>query len=78
MQAPDKAQALSRLVARCGAPAALFVGDDVNDEPVFARREPSWLTVRVGRDDPATKAMYCLDGGIQIVTLLDRIQAQVR
>ncbi|CAN5898628.1 trehalose-phosphatase [soil metagenome] len=74
-QAPDKAQALARLVARSGAPAALFVGNDVNDESVFARRDPRWLTVRVGRDDPTTKAMFCLDNGREVATMLDRILA---
>ena len=34
--APDKAQAVHALVARLGAAAAFFAGDDVNDEPVFA------------------------------------------
>ncbi|HEY0337333.1 MAG TPA: trehalose-phosphatase, partial [Burkholderiales bacterium] len=35
-QAPDKAQAVASLVAKCGTRSAVFVGDDVNDEPVFA------------------------------------------
>jgi trehalose 6-phosphate phosphatase len=55
--APDKAAAVARLVERSGAKAAIFLGDDVNDEPVFARAAPEWLTVKVGRDDLASLAM---------------------
>ena len=71
--APDKAQAVAGLVEKCGARAAVFVGDDVNDEPVFARDEPSWLTIRVGRDDPNTQAKFCLDRPGEIATLLERM-----
>ena len=52
--APDKAAAVASLVERSGARAAIFLGDDVNDEPVFARAEPDWLTVKVGHDDRAS------------------------
>jgi trehalose 6-phosphate phosphatase len=69
--APDKADALASLVARCDADAALFVGDDVNDDAVFARAEPSWLTVRIGRDDPLSKADFFLDDHAEIATLLE-------
>ena len=69
--APDKADALASLVARCDADAALFVGDDVNDDAVFARAEPSWLTVRVGRDDPMSRADFFLDDHSEIATLLE-------
>jgi trehalose 6-phosphate phosphatase len=51
----------------------VFVGDDVNDEPVFARPEPSWLTVRVGQDDPMSQARYFLDGPADLPRLLDRM-----
>ncbi|HSW27625.1 MAG TPA: trehalose-phosphatase, partial [Burkholderiaceae bacterium] len=50
--ADDKAAALRRLAQRAGARAVLYLGDDVNDESVFAAREPTWLTVRVGADHP--------------------------
>jgi trehalose 6-phosphate phosphatase len=72
-QARDKADAVAALVAASGAEAAVFVGDDVNDEPVFARPEPSWLTVRVGQDDPASQARYFLDGPADLPRLLDRM-----
>jgi trehalose 6-phosphate phosphatase len=71
--APDKAGALARLVARCGASSAVFSGDDVNDEPVFARDEPTWLTVRVGRDDPNTRAKFCIDGASEMAIMLERM-----
>ncbi|MBC7706661.1 MAG: trehalose-phosphatase [Rhodoferax sp.] len=72
---PDKADAVVRLLERSGATSAVFVGDDLNDEPVFARAPASWLTVRVGRDDPASQAMFCLDNFGEVATMLDRMLA---
>lgn len=72
-RATDKAQAVAGLVQRCAARSAIFVGDDINDEPVFARDEPTWLTVRVGRDDPNTKAKFCVDTSNEIPVMLDRM-----
>lgn len=74
--APDKAAALETLVERSGATGAVFVGDDLNDEPVFARREPSWLTIRIGRD-PTSQATYCLEDTAEVAALLDRMLAQL-
>lgn len=71
--APDKAHALRSLVERCGAAAAFFAGDDVNDEPVFASAPSHWLTLRVGRDDPSTRARFCIEGQQEMALLLDRI-----
>lgn len=73
--APDKAHAVISLVQRAGAQAAVFVGDDLNDEPVFACAQPSWLTVRVGRDDPQSRAMYFLDQFGEVADMLDRMVA---
>jgi len=75
--APDKAAAVASLVERSGVRAAIFLGDDVNDEPVFARAEPDWLTVKVGRDDPSSRAMYYLDSFSEVATLLERILSLV-
>jgi trehalose 6-phosphate phosphatase len=72
-RARDKADAVAALVTASGAPAAVFVGDDVNDEPVFARNEPSWLTVRIGQDDPHSQAQWFLDGPAELPHLLDRM-----
>ena len=71
--APDKAHAVATLVARCGVRSAVFVGDDVNDEPVFACAEPSWLTVKVGGEDPGSQAKYFLYGLADVASMLDRM-----
>ena len=71
--APHKGEALRSLVLRSASGAAVFVGDDVNDEPVFANAEAHWLTVRIGPDDPQSKAMYFLDNHAQIASLLRKM-----
>ncbi|RZL38452.1 MAG: trehalose-phosphatase [Rubrivivax sp.] len=75
--APDKADAVQALVARSGAAAAFFAGDDVNDEPVFAAAPAHWLTVRIGCDDPSSRARFCLDGPQEMALLLGRVLAQL-
>jgi trehalose 6-phosphate phosphatase len=75
--APDKAQAVRALVERCGARAALFAGDDVNDEPVFASAPLHWLTLRIGRDDPSSRAQFGLDGPQEMPLLLQRVLAML-
>jgi trehalose 6-phosphate phosphatase len=70
---PDKADAVASLVRRCTAASAVFVGDDVNDEVVFERAQPQWLTVRVGRDDPHSRARFFLDGHAEVGILLHRM-----
>ena len=76
--APDKGDAVASLVRRAGCGAAVFVGDDVNDEAVFARALPGWLTVRVGRDDKQSRAGFFLDGHAQMEALLDRMLDHLR
>ncbi|WP_028310820.1 trehalose-phosphatase [Derxia gummosa] len=73
--APDKASAVHALVRATGAGAALFAGDDLNDEPVFAAAEPHWLTIKVGHDEAATGARFFLDSPAEMPRLLDRILA---
>ncbi len=75
--APDKGDAVAALLARCDADVAFFIGDDVNDETVFGRAATDWLTVRIGRDDPHSQAMFFLDGQDEVVALLDRMIALV-
>jgi trehalose 6-phosphate phosphatase len=58
--APDKANALSRLVALSATLGAVFVGDDVNDEPVFERAAAHWVTIRVGRADARSSARFAI------------------
>ncbi len=72
---PDKADALAGLVERSAAGAALFVGDDVNDEAVFRRAVPPWLTIRIGSDDLSSQAMYFLDSDAELVTVLRQTAA---
>jgi trehalose 6-phosphate phosphatase len=71
--APDKADAVHALVQRSGATCAIFAGDDVNDEPVFETAPDGWLTIRVGRDNPRTKAQYFLDSPGEMAMLLERM-----
>jgi trehalose 6-phosphate phosphatase len=72
---PDKGDALAALVRRTDAGAAVFVGDDVNDEAVFMRAEPHWLTLRIGRDDPLSRAMFFLDSDAELARVLERMLA---
>ena len=68
----DKADALDRLRSAAGCCSALFVGDDVNDEPVFERGRPDWLTVRIDPDEASpTRARYRLRDTEEIPALLD-------
>jgi trehalose-phosphatase len=71
--APDKGVAVHALVGMFGASCAVFVGDDVNDEPVFASAGADWLTVRVGREDPESQAEFFLDSTAEVGMLLDRM-----
>lgn len=75
--AADKSGAMHHLVRQCRAACAVFVGDDVNDEPVFAAAPPDWLTIRVGREDPASQADFFLDSTAEVAMLLDRMLMHV-
>lgn len=70
---PDKGDALASLVERDGAGAAVFVGDDVNDEAVFRRADPRWVTVKIGREDPLSRAMFFLDSDTELAEVLQRM-----
>lgn len=70
---PDKGDAIFSLVQRCGARAAVFIGDDVNDEAVFTRALPHWLTVRVGNDDPLSQAQFFLDAPSEVGAVLEHM-----
>jgi trehalose 6-phosphate phosphatase len=73
--ANDKAAALSQLVEERARPYAIFIGDDVNDECVFARRNPDWLTIRVGHDYPNSQADFVVDSTNTLPLVLDLLQA---
>ena len=71
--APDKADAVLRLLELSACESLLFAGDDVNDEPVFERARPDWLTVRIGSPEAISRAMYCLEDPAAMEQLLDVI-----
>lgn len=72
--APDKGTAAQVLLRASACDALLFVGDDVNDETVFERAQEGWLTVRIGRADGASRAMFFLDTPSEMSALLERLQ----
>jgi trehalose 6-phosphate phosphatase len=73
--APDKADAVHALVADCQARCAVFAGDDINDEPVFASAPAHWLTIRIGRGERSSRARYFLDSPNEVAMLLERMLA---
>lgn len=73
LDAADKSRAVHELVRMSGAGCAVFIGDDVNDEPVFESAPDGWLTVRVGREDPTSRAAYFLDSTAEVALVLDRM-----
>ena len=75
--APDKAVAVRRLVARAGAEAAFFAGDDLNDEPVFVAAQPGWVTVRIGCEQRESAARFCIAGPHEMAGVLDRLLALI-
>jgi trehalose 6-phosphate phosphatase len=76
--APDKGDAVASLLQRADCGVAVFVGDDVNDEAVFARALPNWLTVRVGRDDPQSRAGFFLSDHSEVELMLNAMLAVLR
>lgn len=71
--APHKGIALRKIRADIGADTAIYVGDDVTDEDVFALDEPGrLLSIRVGRD-ARSAAPYYLRSQAAIDDLLDRL-----
>lgn len=74
-RAANKGDALFELRAKAGADAALYVGDDVTDEDVFAHDQPGrLLSVRVGASR-ASAAPYFLRDQREVDALLARLVA---
>jgi trehalose 6-phosphate phosphatase len=74
-RAPNKGDALLELRKAEGADIALFVGDDVTDEDVFALDQPGrLLTVRVG-EASSSAARYFVRAQRDIDRLLTRLVA---
>jgi trehalose-phosphatase len=71
--APHKGLAFQRLCRAAGCTAAIYVGDDVGDEEVFALDEPEQLlTVRVC-PSPFSRAKYYLDDQEEIDAFFERL-----
>ncbi|WAL66160.1 trehalose-phosphatase [Amycolatopsis cynarae] len=64
----DKGKALDTLRHQVGATAAVFLGDDVTDEKVFARLSGPDLGIKVG--DGESLADYRVDGTEDVATVL--------
>ncbi len=74
--APDKGTALVRLCKRLGCASAVYIGDDENDEDVFAlASEGRLLGIRVGRSR-RSQAAYFLPGQTDIDALLAELVAR--
>ena len=67
---PDKADALFRLVERCQAQSAIFLGDDLNDEPVFNRAPAHFLTVKITPTTQVSKAKFFLKSPEEVSQLM--------
>lgn len=59
--APNKGDAMKRLVEETRAELALFVGDDVTDEDVFALDDPRVVSLRVGSSSTSRAPWYLRD-----------------
>ena len=71
--APNKGDALAQLMRECGAPSALIVGDDVNDEPAFARAGAGSVSVRIAPVGTPSGAQFRLGAQSQINALLSHL-----
>ena len=71
--APNKGDALAELMHECGAPCALFVGDDVNDEPAFARAGAGGVSVRIAPVGTPSCAHFRLGAQSQVNALLSHL-----
>jgi trehalose 6-phosphate phosphatase len=75
--APDKGSALISLRKRLRCQSAIYVGDDDNDEDVFAlAKQERLLGIRIGRS-PRSQAAYFVPGQSDVDRLLVRL-AQMR
>ncbi len=72
--APNKGDAMKRLVDETRAELALFVGDDVTDEDVFILDDPRLVSVRVGPSATSRARWYLRDQG-EIDALLSLLAA---
>ena len=73
--APNKGDALLQALHEAESDCALFVGDDANDEPAFARVPAGSVGVRIGAEDAPTAAAYHLEEQRQVGVLLSMLLA---
>ncbi|HYD95844.1 MAG TPA: trehalose-phosphatase [Noviherbaspirillum sp.] len=71
-----KGAALERLIASCGARAALYAGDDVTDEDAFRVKRPDLLSVRVEASAESEADCY-LPSFDDMAGLLDELIARL-
>ncbi|MGH8801627.1 MAG: trehalose-phosphatase, partial [Casimicrobiaceae bacterium] len=74
-QAPDKGVALRELIEATHSRCALYVGDDVTDEAVFALELPGVVTVRVEPSAASRAALFLHDQG-EVLALMRHIARQ--
>ena len=74
-QAAHKGDALLQVMRDEGAASALVIGDDVNDEPAFAKAPEGSVCVRIGAPDTPTAAEFRLDAQPQVSVLLSMLLA---
>lgn len=71
--APDKGDAMMTLLTRHGLPGAVFVGDELTDEPAFRRlTNDLGIGVRVGRGSK-TAATHHIESQLDIEALLTEL-----
>ena len=66
---PHKGAAIRSLMSRLNVTTALYVGDDVTDEDVFALPDARIVTVRIGKKRDSRAQFYLADQG-QVARLL--------
>lgn len=71
--APDKGDAMHRLMDRYGCRSGFYAGDDTNDEPVFERAGRDWVTVRVGPRLDDSHARYYLQEQAEMAQVLQHL-----
>src|SRR5207237_1156538 len=70
--ARHKGEAMRALIAHAGAERAIYIGDDVTDEDVFALRLPGVRTIRVEPNGPSA-ADLCLKRQADVTHLLREV-----
>ncbi len=70
--APHKGVALLEIMLKSGCRAAVYFGDDDNDEDVFRLSEENLLTVRIGESNDIS-AMFALDSQETMDSVLKKI-----